>query len=90
MSAAVGSVLGPERRLELNQFDIDAWNLLVRENQVKINLITYFNPCFRHGPLMLLGSFTKNWLHNFRMPANTGRFTLSMNFDPRILKMLKP
>jgi hypothetical protein len=36
MSAAVGSVLGPERRLELNQFDVDAWNLLIRENQVKI------------------------------------------------------
>lgn len=28
------SVLSPERRIELNPFDIDAWNLLLRESQV--------------------------------------------------------
>jgi len=28
------SVLSPERRIELNAFDVDAWNLLLRESQV--------------------------------------------------------
>jgi hypothetical protein len=27
-------VLSPERRIELNPFDVDAWNLLLRESQV--------------------------------------------------------
>ncbi|KAI6184025.1 Suf domain-containing protein [Aphelenchoides bicaudatus] len=26
---------GPERRLELNPYDVDAWNLLIRENQAR-------------------------------------------------------
>jgi hypothetical protein len=32
--AGVVAVIGPERRIELNSFDIDAWNLLLREAQV--------------------------------------------------------
>jgi len=32
---ASGSVLSPERRIELNPFDTDAWNLLARENQAR-------------------------------------------------------
>ncbi|KAI6188328.1 Suf domain-containing protein [Aphelenchoides besseyi] len=31
---ATGSVLSPERRIELNPFDTDAWNLLIRENKL--------------------------------------------------------
>ncbi|KAI1723094.1 cleavage stimulation factor subunit 3 [Ditylenchus destructor] len=29
------SVLSPERRIELNPFDVDAWNLLLRESQAR-------------------------------------------------------
>ncbi|MFH4974280.1 hypothetical protein AB6A40_000989 [Gnathostoma spinigerum] len=29
------SVVSPERRIELNPFDVDAWNLLLRESQVR-------------------------------------------------------
>ncbi|KAI6196948.1 Suf domain-containing protein [Aphelenchoides besseyi] len=32
---ATGSVLSPERRIELNPFDTDAWNLLIRENKAR-------------------------------------------------------
>ncbi|VDN88842.1 unnamed protein product [Brugia pahangi] len=28
------SIVSPERRIELNPFDVDAWNLLLRESQV--------------------------------------------------------
>lgn len=31
---ASSSILSPERRIELNPFDVDAWNLLLRESQV--------------------------------------------------------
>ncbi|PIO59520.1 hypothetical protein TELCIR_19017, partial [Teladorsagia circumcincta] len=30
---AGSSILTPERRIELNPFDIDAWNLILRESQ---------------------------------------------------------
>ena len=33
--AGVVAVINPERRIELNAFDIDAWNLLLRESQVR-------------------------------------------------------
>ncbi|VDO37914.1 unnamed protein product, partial [Onchocerca flexuosa] len=29
------SVVSPERRIELNPFDVDAWNLLLRESQAR-------------------------------------------------------
>ncbi|KAJ1347137.1 hypothetical protein KIN20_002113 [Parelaphostrongylus tenuis] len=32
---ASSSILTPERRIELNPFDIDAWNLILRESQAR-------------------------------------------------------
>ncbi|KIH66513.1 hypothetical protein ANCDUO_03163 [Ancylostoma duodenale] len=32
---AGSSILTPERRIELNPFDIDAWNLILRESQAR-------------------------------------------------------
>lgn len=32
---ASGSALSPERRIELNAFDVDAWDLLVKENKAR-------------------------------------------------------
>uniref|UniRef100_A0A915C9T1 Suppressor of forked domain-containing protein n=1 Tax=Parascaris univalens TaxID=6257 RepID=A0A915C9T1_PARUN len=29
------SIVSPERRIELNPFDVDAWNLLLRESQAR-------------------------------------------------------
>jgi cleavage stimulation factor subunit 3 len=32
---STSSVLSPERRIELNPFDVDAWNLLLRESSAR-------------------------------------------------------
>ena len=39
------SILSPEKRIEVNPFDVDAWNLLLRESQVflKFCFIFYLN-----------------------------------------------
>ncbi|KAL3093072.1 hypothetical protein niasHT_022522 [Heterodera trifolii] len=51
------SVLSPERRIELNPFDVDAWNLLLRESQARPidqvrsfyeRLVTQFNNAGRY------------------------------------------
>uniref|UniRef100_A0A1I7XUB9 Uncharacterized protein n=1 Tax=Heterorhabditis bacteriophora TaxID=37862 RepID=A0A1I7XUB9_HETBA len=42
---ACSSVLSPERRIELNPFDVDAWNLLLRESQVCRYLRVQFRRC---------------------------------------------
>lgn len=42
---SVHSILSPERRIELNPFDVDAWNLLLRESQVQIKTEIFFKNC---------------------------------------------
>uniref|UniRef100_A0A914WU34 Cleavage stimulation factor subunit 3 n=1 Tax=Plectus sambesii TaxID=2011161 RepID=A0A914WU34_9BILA len=33
--AGVVTIISPEKRIELNSYDVDAWNLLLREAQTK-------------------------------------------------------
>lgn len=35
------SILTPERRIENNPYDVDAWNILLRESQVRIFRFTF-------------------------------------------------
>uniref|UniRef100_A0A914I989 Suppressor of forked domain-containing protein n=1 Tax=Globodera rostochiensis TaxID=31243 RepID=A0A914I989_GLORO len=57
LSMALHSVLSPERRIELNTFDVDAWSLLLRESQARPidqvrsfyeKLVTQFNNAGRY------------------------------------------
>ncbi|KAJ1347104.1 hypothetical protein KIN20_002070 [Parelaphostrongylus tenuis] len=57
---ASSSILTPERRIELNPFDIDAWNLILRESQARPidqarnfyeKLVTQFPNAGRYGRL---------------------------------------
>lgn len=41
--AGIISVIGPEKRIELNAYDVDAWNILLRENTVSCPISS---PCF--------------------------------------------
>ncbi|KHN81350.1 Cleavage stimulation factor subunit 3 [Toxocara canis] len=46
------SIVSPERRIELNPFDVDAWNLLLRESQLRgknyENVEALFGRCLIH------------------------------------------
>lgn len=44
------SIVSPERRIELNPFDVDAWNLLLRESQVIFLPVVPLETLFSSGP----------------------------------------
>lgn len=87
------SVLSPERRIELNPFDVDAWNLLLRESSVsffEIYLVIGNYKLFcRLDPLIKQEYFMKNWSLNFRMLPGFGKPTSNMKFEQEIWKMWK-
>jgi hypothetical protein len=72
-------VLSPERRIELNPYDVDAWNLLLRESQVIYFYPKLFINKLRHDPLIKFVHFTKGLLANSTMPVDFGKHTSNMN-----------
>lgn len=81
------SVLSPERRIELNPFDTDAWNILTRETQVRSFLLylyflleyVYLLYCFRLERSNKPESFMRSWSLNSRILESIGRSILNMN-----------
>ena len=77
----------PERRIENNPFDVDAWNLLLREHQVKRPLkVWYARYNFSLGrSIKNVNSTRVSWI-SFQILEDIGERTSSTNSDRKTLK----